>query len=154
MERINIEILGVKGLMINHSKLADIISNYPNFKSLFPFKQPLDIIIKIKIHHILLVWESFVESAFFELIIFNFLLQGFVVGALILQWWARSLNHSGFLISLVTLINCETLKKISEMACVRPAWSPHGQTLKTVMKKGNAWASSPDLLLETVWHIN
>lgn len=69
MERINIEILGVKGLMINHSKLTDIISNYPNFKSLFPFKQPLDIIIKIKIHHILLVWESFVESTFFELIL-------------------------------------------------------------------------------------
>ena len=50
--------------MITCSKFAEVISNYPNFlKVQTTIRQN-----KIKIHRILLVWERFVGSAFFELI--------------------------------------------------------------------------------------
>ena len=36
-----------------------------------------------------------------------------------------------FLNNLMTLISCESLKEIGEVACVTPARSSHGQTLLT-----------------------
>ena len=38
-------------------------------------------------------------------------------------------NYFGLLNNLMTLIICESLREIGEMACVTPAWSPRGQTL-------------------------
>ena len=49
--------------------------------------------------------------------------------ALIPQGSAGSLNHSGILNNLVTLKNCESLKEISEMACVESARSSRGQSM-------------------------
>ena len=54
---------------------------------------------------------------------------GFDVDALIPQGLAGSLNFFGFLNNLVTLINCQSLKEIGEMACVTPARSSRGHTL-------------------------
>ena len=39
-------------------------------------------------------------------------------------------NYFGFLNHLVTLINYESFKEIGEIACVTPARSSRGQTLK------------------------
>ena len=50
--------------------------------------------------------------------------------ALIPQGLAGSPNYFGFLNNFVTLINCESLKEIGEIACVTPARSFRGQTLK------------------------
>ena len=50
------------------------------------------------------------------------------MGALILQGLAGSPNYFGLLNNLVTLINCESLKKIGEMAYVTPARFSRGQT--------------------------
>ena len=49
--------------------------------------------------------------------------------ALIPQGSAGSLNRSGKLNNLVTLINCESLKEISEMACVESAQSSRVQAI-------------------------
>ena len=40
------------------------------------------------------------------------------MGALIPQGLSGNPNYCGFLNNLVTLINCESLKEIGEMACV------------------------------------
>ena len=62
----------------------------------------------------------------------KFLAQGFVVRALMPQGWVESPNHSVFLNNLlVSLIYCESLKKIGEMACVTPARSSRGQTWRS-----------------------
>ena len=53
---------------------------------------------------------------------------GFDAGALITQGWAGSPNHSEFSKNLVTIINCESLKEISEMARVMPSRFTCGQT--------------------------
>ena len=50
------------------------------------------------------------------------------MGALIPQGLSGNPNYCGFLNNLVTLINCESLKEIGEMACVTPTRSPLGQT--------------------------
>ena len=55
---------------------------------------------------------------------------GFSVKALIPQGLARRPNYFGLLNNLMTLINCESLREIGEMACVTSAWSSRGQTLK------------------------
>ena len=39
-------------------------------------------------------------------------------------------NYFGLLNNLMTLIICESLREIGEMACVTSAWSSRGQTLK------------------------
>ena len=52
------------------------------------------------------------------------------MGALIPLGLAGSPNYFGFLNNLVTVINCESLKEIDEIACVKPARSFRGQTLK------------------------
>ena len=41
-----------------------------------------------------------------------------------------SLNYFGLLNNLMTLIICESLREIGEVACVTSAWSSRGQTLK------------------------
>ena len=51
--------------------------------------------------------------------------------ALLPQGLTGSLNYFGLLNNLMTLIICESLKEIGEMACVTPAWSSRGQTHKT-----------------------
>ena len=45
------------------------------------------------------------------------------MGALIPQGLSGNPNYCGFLNNLVTLINCESLKEIGEMACVTPTRS-------------------------------
>ena len=70
--------------------------------------------------------ERFVGSAFFQLILA--FTQGVDVGALIPQGLSGNPNYCGFLNNLVTLINCESLKEIVEMACVTPTRSLRGQT--------------------------
>ena len=61
----------------------------------------------------------------------KFLAQGFVVRALMPQGWVGSPNHSVFLNNLlVSLIYCESLKEIGEMACVTPARSSRRQTYR------------------------
>ena len=57
--------------------------------------------------------------------------------ALIPQGSAGSLNRSGNLNNLVTLINCESLKEISEMACVDGLPSPLVYRLLTYKLKMN-----------------
>ena len=76
------------------------------------------------------MWERLVGSAFFELN-FSLLPQGFVVRALMPQEWTQSPKHSVFLNNLMSLINCESLKEIGEMACVTPARSSRGQTYRS-----------------------
>ena len=49
--------------------------------------------------------------------------------ALLPQGLTGSPNYFGLLNNLMTLIICESLKEIGEMACVTPAWSSSGQTL-------------------------
>ena len=61
--------------------------------------------------------------------LFSLLPQGFVVEALLPQGLAGSPNHSGFLNNLMTLINCESLKEIGEMAYIRPSRSSRGEAL-------------------------
>ena len=46
------------------------------------------------------------------------------------QGLTGSPNYFWLLNNLMTLIICESLREIGEMACVTPAWSSHGQTLK------------------------
>jgi len=61
---------------------------------------------------------------------FGVLSLGFDVKALLPQGLTRSPNYFGLLNNLMTLIICESLKEIGEMAYVTPAWSSRGQTLK------------------------
>ena len=61
---------------------------------------------------------------------FGVLPQGFDVKALIPQGFTGSPNYFGFLNNLMTLIICESLREIGEVACVTSAWSSRGQTLK------------------------
>ena len=62
---------------------------------------------------------------------FSLLPHGFVVGVLIPLGYGGSPTHSVFLNNLVSLINCESLKEIGEMACFTPALSPRGQTYRS-----------------------
>ena len=61
--------------------------------------------------------------------IFGVLPLGFNVKALIPQGITGSPNYFGFLNNLMTLIICESLREIGEVACVTSAWSSRGQTL-------------------------
>ena len=61
---------------------------------------------------------------------FGVLSLGFDVKALIPQGFTGSPNYFGFLNNLMTLIICESLREIGEVACVTSAWSSRGQTLK------------------------
>ena len=49
------------------------------------------------------------------------------------QGLTGSPNYFGILNNLVTLIICESLREIGEMACVTSAWSSRGQTLNHVL---------------------
>ena len=60
---------------------------------------------------------------------FGVLSLGFDVKALLPQGLTGSPNYFGLLNNLMTLIICESLREIGEMACVTPAWSSLGQTL-------------------------
>ena len=62
---------------------------------------------------------------------FRVLSLGFDVKALIPQGLTGRPNYFGFL----TLIICESLREIGEMACVTSAWSSRGQTLKWCLHK-------------------
>ena len=66
---------------------------------------------------------------------FGVLSLGFDVKALIPQGFTGSPNYFGFLNNLMTLIICESLREIGEVACVTSAWSSRGQTLKSVQHK-------------------
>ena len=55
------------------------------------------------------------------------------MGALILQGLDGNPNYFRFLNNSLTLTNCESLKEISEMACVTPARSSRGQTLNPLI---------------------
>ena len=46
------------------------------------------------------------------------------------QGLTGSPNYFGLLNNLMTLIICESLREIGDMACVTSAWSSRGQTLK------------------------
>ena len=61
---------------------------------------------------------------------FGVLPLGFDVKALVPQGFTGSPNYFGFLNNLMTLIICESLREIGEVACVTSAWSSRGQTLK------------------------
>ena len=54
------------------------------------------------------------------------------MGALIPPGLTESPNYFGLMNNLVTLINCESLKEIDEIACVTPARSSRGQTLNCI----------------------
>ena len=71
------------------------------------------------------------------------------MGAPIPQGLAGSLSYFGFLNNLVTLIKCESLKEIAEMACVTPARSSRGQNLKPYdsVQKKNIPQLTPLILL-------
>ena len=56
--------------------------------------------------------------------------------AAIPQGLTGSPNYFGLLNNLMTLIICERLREIGEMACVTPAWSSRGQTLNCWLWKG------------------
>ena len=60
---------------------------------------------------------------------FRVLSLGFDVKALIPQGLTVRPNYFGLLNNLMTLIICESLREISEMACVTSAWSSRGQNL-------------------------
>ena len=61
---------------------------------------------------------------------FGVLSLGFDVKALIPQGLTGRPNYFGLLNNLMTLIICESLREIGEMACVTSAWSSCGQTLR------------------------
>ena len=60
---------------------------------------------------------------------FGVLSLGLDVKALIPQGLTGRPNYFGLLNNLMTLIICESLREIGEMACVTSAWSSRGQTL-------------------------
>ena len=47
------------------------------------------------------------------------------------QGLTGSPNYFGLLNNLMTLIICESLREIGDMACVTSAWSSRGQTLNS-----------------------
>ena len=57
------------------------------------------------------------------------------MGALIPPGLTESPNYFGLMNNLVTLINCESLKEIDEIACVTPARSSRGQTLNCITSR-------------------
>ena len=61
---------------------------------------------------------------------------GFDVKALIPQGSTGRPNYFGLLSNLMTLIICESLREIGEIACVTSAWSFRGQTLKNYKSSG------------------
>ena len=61
---------------------------------------------------------------------FGVLSLGFDVKTLIPQGLTGRPNYFGLLNKLMTLIICESLREIGEVACVTSAWSSRGQTLK------------------------
>ena len=63
---------------------------------------------------------------------FGDLSLGFDVKAPIPQGLTGSPNYFGLLNNLMTLIICESLREIGEMACVTSAWSSRGQTVNTL----------------------
>ena len=54
--------------------------------------------------------------------------------ALIPQGLTGRPNYFGVLNNLMTLIICESLREIGEMACVTSAWSSRGQTINAIKK--------------------
>ena len=62
---------------------------------------------------------------------FGVLSLGFDVKALVPQGLTGSPNYFGLLNNFMTLIICESLREIGEMACVTLAWSSLGQTLNS-----------------------
>lgn len=66
---------------------------------------------------------------------FGALSLGFDVKALLSQGLTGSPNYFGPLDNLMTLIICESLREIGEMACVTPAWSSRGQTLNLIRSR-------------------
>ena len=61
--------------------------------------------------------------------------------ALVPQGLTGSPNYFGLLNNFMTLIICESLREIGEMACVTPAWSSRGQTLKSADLEDNFFSS-------------
>ena len=55
--------------------------------------------------------------------------------ALIPQGLTGRPNYFGLLNNLMTLIICESLREIGDMACVTSAWSSRGQTLKQLERR-------------------
>ena len=55
--------------------------------------------------------------------------------ALVPQGLTGSPNYFGLLNNFMTLIICESLREIGEMACVTHVWSSRGQTLKLPLQK-------------------
>ena len=66
---------------------------------------------------------------------FEVLSLGFDLKALTPQGLTGTPNYFGFLNNLITLIICESLREIGEMACVTSAWSARGQTVKNRLCK-------------------
>ena len=60
---------------------------------------------------------------------------GFDVKALVPQGLTGSTNYFGLMNDFMTLIICESLREIGEMACVTHVWSSRGQTLKLPLQK-------------------
>ena len=60
---------------------------------------------------------------------FGVLSLGLDVKALVPQGLTGSPNYFDLLNNFMTLIVCESLREIGEMACVTPGWSSHGRTL-------------------------
>ena len=69
---------------------------------------------------------------------FGVLSLGFDVKALIPQGLTGRPNYFGLWNNLMTLIICESLREISDMACVTSAWSSHGQTLNHIPMQNNS----------------
>ena len=84
--------------MIKCSKLVEVISKYLNFKELFAWGSNNHN--KIKIYRVLLLWERFVGSAFFELTLAFYPKD--LMGALMPQGLSESPNYSAFLKNLMT----------------------------------------------------
>ena len=82
---------------------------------------------------------------------FSLLAQGFDVRALIPQGkLTGSPNYSGFSNNLMIPINCESLKAIGEMACITPARSSLGQTLKYILSSKLSWRGS-EIISDLFW---
>ena len=62
---------------------------------------------------------------------FGVLSLGFDAKALVPQGLTGSPNYFGLLNNFMTLIICESLREISETACVTTTWSSRGRTLNT-----------------------
>ena len=67
------------------------------------------------------------------------------------QGLTGSPNYFGLLNNLMTLIICESLREIGEMACVTSAWSSRGQTLKARFKRLTFHVPNLMLLLSSTY---